>query len=566
LDELRRQCQDLGERISQEEQLGLTPEQIATLVEVIWPHLHEIRLTQAGELRKKDELRLRSWLGDGRLCHRAVVQANQEQSWGLDPGQLRALASAALPHARAILHARPGSFPLARLQDLIAHYRNDSSLVGPLLALADRGSISPPGQWVTYLKQVSIVEYDMTPQQAAEFVSAVWPHILRCLHRYHYATRLLTWIYHLVDHYQVDGETWDRLRRVPQPMVENLLSDCLSSQEPSNRQWAKRLQTLGHKAGLTPGVLGTIQYVADHACRFLAQDPARLALQAWTDISAGLPGFCFGSQLTTWIYQVMLNSRKKVLEDLGREPVPLPTFEDEDGALVEWEPPAPGPEPDEATESQELVHLLRQEIQRACQRMRNRPIPRWKKEWIGRLRFVEGEEHQAISEITGVKVNTVMTIVARIKPYLMDAPWLADYAPVLTAAVDRLDQDRQGVLEPDRPAWPGEALNYRVTVASTGQADANGVRLEAAIPPGTRISEGSLDTHPPGTPPARHDEAEQAIVWQGGLKAGQQIDIVYTLHLVPHRSPAELLVHRVQVRLGRQGVTTAELTTPLALE
>jgi uncharacterized repeat protein (TIGR01451 family) len=566
LDELRRQCQALAQEINQEKQLGLTSQQIATLVEVIWPHLNDVRLTRTGELRKKDVVRLRSWLGDCYQCYQMVVKTSQEQEWGLAPEQLTALASAALPHVRAILRARPRSFPRARLRNLIVHYYSDSGLVEPLLALVDQGPGPPPENWGSYLKRVSMVEYGLTSQQAGVFVSAVWRHILRCLHRYHYTSRFLTWLYHMVDNYQKDGETWVQVQQVSQPVMENLLIDCLADRERGGSQRAKRLQTLGHKAGLPPEALGAMQYVADCAGRLFAQDPARLALQACADISAGLPSFCFGSRLTTWIYQVILNSRKKILQELDRDPIPLPIHQDEEGNQVEWEPLAPGPGPDEEAANQELVEQIRGAIHRACQGMHDRPIPRWKKEWIGKLRFVQGEEHKTISEITGVNVNTVMTIVARIKPHLIDTPWLADYLPVLTTAVDRLDRDWQKVLAPGRPARLGEALNYRVTLANTGQADANEVTAEVALPSGTQVAEGSLATHPPEAAPARHNQADGAIHWQGELKAGQQVDIIYTLHLVSQRSPAEPLVQGVQVRLGRQGVATTEMTTPLALK
>jgi hypothetical protein len=103
-------------------------------------------------------------------------------------------------------------------------------------------------------------------------------------------------------------------------------------------------------------------------------------------------------------------------------------------------------------------------------------------------------------------------------------------------------------------------------VANTGQADASAVRVEVAIPLGTQLTEGSLGTRPPGTAPAFHDLTEGVIVWQGGLRAGEQMSLVYTLQLLPPGSPPEMLVQQVRVRLGRQRVAIAELTTQLESE
>lgn len=476
MDKLRIQCHSLAQDLYKQQLWEESdPGEIAAVIKVILGHVGDVAFTKTGTLWKKHRNRILKLIEDGRRCYLLVVEMNVDHGWQLSPKLLTALASEVFHHFRAVLRSR--NYPPendADLRDVISNYYSDSDTVHQLFSSTHQQYNQTSQEWNMYLQRVAIEEYNIDHDQAEDFIAEVWPYVLRNLEHYHYKSSLRTQMYSVISRYHQDSQAVKNFQAVHLEIVQHLIDDCFPNDMPINRFRAQRLQDLCQSANIPPDVVNVLQYIASCSVRLFAEDPKRLSLRASEDIYNGIGKFYFGARFTTWITSVILNSRKHILRDMDREPDPLPIDDGEDDDPYGRRPSIPSPMDEE-------LHFLhdniKEAIRQACQRMHGKKIPHWKKEWIAELWFIEGEDYETISNIIGVNKNTAMTVVARIKPHLQDSPLLADFLPMLTVSLQRLEGEREEVVPPYYPTRPGEELQYRIMLANTGAVDARNVVL-----------------------------------------------------------------------------------------
>jgi uncharacterized repeat protein (TIGR01451 family) len=93
-------------------------------------------------------------------------------------------------------------------------------------------------------------------------------------------------------------------------------------------------------------------------------------------------------------------------------------------------------------------------------------------------------------------------------------------------------------------------LNYQITLANPGGADARDVTAVCAIPKGTSYSDGSAVTSPADVARAMYDETRRAITWRGTLGREQQVIIAFGAAFTGRPGSSATIVCEAEVQLG----------------
>lgn len=553
MDKLNLQCQALAQQINKEKQWELSSRQISNLVRSILPLLQHLSKTSRA-LNTKDKSRIQSLIEASRLCHELASKVNSEREWQLTPDQITALTAEVMPHVVPGLKSKQqlGSVE-SRIRSIIMNYYAEGRMAKQLLALSHKKSTLPPKEWQDYLESVAAKEYKLTNTPATAFVNQVWPYLLRSLKNYHFESPLTVWMYHIMSHFYEDVKEYGK----------------------DVKDW------------LNPGEPRLYNMVDEMAHRLSWDDADDLAQDARVDILRGLEGFYFGCRLRTWVEEIVRNCRTRRWKGertikRGRDIqfVPLDERDEQEKQSV-FELPSPGPGPDEEAEYREVYETLERAIREVYQRMNDKDIPRWKKEWIAGMRLAEGEDYETISRQSGENKNTTMTIVARAKPHLLNVPSLKDYLPALETTVHRLGRNREE-LPPDEPARPGEELRFRIAVTNVGEKDARKVMVLALLSQELKHSAESApscqswvvlreESLPERIEPSRAhvsspvwDEALGAVKWEGVVKPWQRIDIVFMAQLSSPLPLDSTILCRVEIRISGILCWKKKIPIPLA--
>lgn len=142
------------------------------------------------------------------------------------------------------------------------------------------------------------------------------------------------------------------------------------------------------------------------------EDAADLTQETFYRAFRAYERFRGDSQPYTWLYRIAVNLANDHLEKRARRrkrEIDLSTLEtDEWGEPTEWDPPDPGPSPEEYVLEQELI----ERVQRLIQQM----PPDYKEIII--LREYEEMSYEEMAEVLGISLEAVRSRLARARAWL----------------------------------------------------------------------------------------------------------------------------------------------------